>query len=269
MLIDTHAHLEMEQFEGDLETVIKRASGQGVKNIINVGSSIEGSESALEIAKKHAPYIICSVGVHPHDAESINKKSLLALKEMAQNPEVVAIGEIGLDYYVPPPGLPLSREVIEKQKLAFIEQLHLAAELSKPVIIHCRDAYEDTAEILEEFANEMKSKYELRGVVHSWGGNWEQAEQFLNLGLMLGFTANITYKNVKKEIEEVIVNVPLDRFVVETDAPFLAPQVWRGTRNEPSYVGEVAKQIAFYKGLNFEEMEISSTKNAELLFGLE
>lgn len=269
MLIDTHCHLEMKEFDLDRREVIERMTDSLVAACINVGESLAGSRKSVKIAQDWVKLVYASVGVHPHNVREVNKETLSELLELGKNREVVAVGEIGLDYYRRPLALPISADEKEKQKMAFREQLHLAAELNLPLIIHSRDAYEDTAKILYDFKQEMKGKYEVRGVVHSWSGSIEQARLFLDLGFMIGFTGNITYPNIPKKVEQAIIDLPLNRILVETDAPFLPPQVHRGTRNEPSYVWEVAAHIAAKKGIPREDVERHTTDNAKLLFKIE
>ena len=266
-MIDTHTHLDFKEFDEDKEEVIKRAYEAGIEKIINVGCSPEHSQGAVDLAQNY-DQIYAAVGVHPHDANKINDEILDDLKKLAQNKKVVAIGEIGLDYYRIDADLTqiatrIHADPKEVQKLAFVKQLNLAKELKLPVIIHCRYAYEDMLEMINSFS-EGKSVW---GVTHCFSGSRKFAKQFLNLGLYLSFTGAITYtKNPDAEIFQVIKEVPLDKIMIETDCPYLAPTPHRGERNEPAYVKFVAEKIAEIRKITFEEVERVTTENAERLF---
>ena len=265
-MIDTHAHLDFKEFNEDRDEVIKRAHETGVKKIINVGCSPEHSQGAVDLAQNY-DQIYAAVGVHPHDANKINDEILDDLKKLAQNKKTVAIGEIGLDYYRKNADLTLTARIHadpkELQKSSFIKQLNLAKELKLPVIIHCRDAYEDMLEIVNSFSGGKS----IRGVTHCFSGNREFAKAFLDLGLYLSFTGAITYtKNPEAEIFKVIKEVPLDKIMIETDSPYLAPVPHRGERNEPAYVKFVAEKIAEVKGMTFKDVEKVTSENAEKLF---
>lgn len=265
-MIDTHAHLDFKEFDEDREEVIKRAYEAGVEKIINVGCSPEHSQGAVDLAQSYEQ-IYAAVGVHPHDASQVNDEILNDLRKLAQSKKVVAIGEIGLDYYRKNADPTLTAQIYADpkkiQKSAFIKQLNLAKELKLPVIIHCRDAYEDVLEMLNSFSEGDS----IRGVTHCFSGNRKFAKQFLNLGLYLSFTGAITYtKNPDAEIFQVIKEVPLDKIMIETDCPYLAPVPHRGERNEPAYVKFVAEKIAEIRKITFEKVERATTENAERLF---
>lgn len=254
---DSHCHLDMEPLSNDQERVIERASKAGVEKIVNIGSSIRGSKASVELAQKY-PNIWASVGLHPHDAEVVTdiESTIEELRELAKNDKVIAIGEIGLDYFN------LDKEERKKkQKELFKAQLELAKELNLPVIIHTRDADNDTLDILK--------RYHLKGVIHCFTGKPEFAEKLLGLGYYIGFTGFITFEQEKFDhIREAVKMVPEDRLLIETDAPFLAPEPYRGKTNEPAYVVEVAKKIAELTNKTADEIAERTYKNAEELFDI-
>jgi TatD DNase family protein len=284
MLIDTHAHLNFNAYKEDADEVIGRALDNGVW-MINVGSQYKTSQRAVEIAEKYENGVYAAVGLHPiHLTEGIFKTKIdeeeIAFntgeedfdyekyKELAlrRSPEqarakVVAIGEIGLDYYYRPKTKKKLNEFKEKQKEVFLKQLELARELNLPVIFHCRMAHQDLLEILNfQFS---VFNFQLKGVIHCFTGNLEQARKYMDMGFYLGFNGII----FKMDLEEVIKNVPLDKLLVETDCPYLTPKPMEG-RNEPLYVKYVAKRIAELKNINYEELESQTNKNAKELFGI-
>lgn len=255
--VDSHCHLEFEPLKNEQEAVIERAYKAGVQAMINVGTSIRGSQASIEIANKY-PHIWATVGLHPHDAEvEIDLKfAREQLAEMAKHDKVVAIGEIGLDYFGTE-----SKEVRESQKELFEMQLELATELGKSVVVHTRDAEADTLAILK--------KYKLKGVVHCFTGSPEFAQDLLDLGYYIGFTGFVTFEQEKfNHIRESVKIVPIEKLLIETDAPFLAPEPYRGKTNEPAYVVEVAKKIAELKGIELSEVVEKTFDNAKKLFTL-
>jgi TatD DNase family protein len=276
-MIDTHCHLNFKAFKDDLEATITAAQAAGVTNIINVGSQWDTSERAVKLAEKGAN-LYAAVALHPiHlyeqevDEEESHFKTKAEVFEPARyralavsSSKVVAIGECGLDYYHFPSGVS-KEEVQTKQAELFKQHIQLAVELDLPLIIHCREAYEDLLKILNDSRPTNKN---LRGVIHCFLGGREQAQQFLALGFYLSFTGIITFKNANLELLSVVREAPLDRIMVETDAPYLAPQAYRGQRNEPAYVMEVAKKIAELKGLSLAEVDSLTSANAKRLFGL-
>ncbi len=253
MLIDTHAHLDFEEFDKDREQVIRRAFSNGVEKIINVGCNCERSQASVDLAHKY-DNIYASVGVHPHDSAKKGIKEVCQMiYQWAKDPKAVALGEIGLDYFH------LQKESDKSiQKKVFRAQLDIAKELDKPVILHCRDAYEDMLDILK------KDRIN-RGVSHCFLGTKEAARRYLELGFYLSFTGVITFKNAG-EVINVIREVPIERIMVETDAPYLAPEPYRGKRNEPAYVRQVAEKIASLKEMGLNEIEMATTENAEELY---
>lgn len=254
-LVDTHCHLDFPEFETDREEVIKRAQAAGITSIINVASTLEGSRKSVELSGRY-DCVYASVGIHPHDAKGFNEFAFSALKDLAKEKKVVAIGEVGLDYYrnLSPAGM---------QQTAFRRFLHLAKETGLPLIIHCRDAREDLLKIIKkEMAGPVK------GVVHCFPADEELLDNVLDLGMHVSFTCNITFKNAAKLREMVKSLVPMDRILVETDAPYLAPEGMRGKRNEPAYMIKVVEEIAGLKGLTPEDVARVTTLNCARLFGV-
>ena len=250
--IDTHAHLDFPQFKKDLEETITKAKENNVAKIINIGCSLERSQKALKIAENHKN-IWASVGVHPSDIKDFNDDVLKEIYELAKKDKVVAIGEVGLDYF-------RGNDDKEKQKKAFIAQIKIAQKLDKPLIIHTREAGKDLLEILNQ---EKHNKI----VINCFSETQEFADKALNRGYMLSFTGIITYPKAD-EVRQVVANTPLERIMIETDCPFLAPQAYRGNRNEPAYVVEVAKKIAEIKEIDLDKTAEITTRNAERFFGI-
>lgn len=264
-LVDTHCHLDFADFDADREDVIKRAAEAGVKYIINVASSIEGSRKSVELANKYDS-IYASVGIHPHDAKEANDSALAELKDLAKNKKVVAIGEVGLDYY-----RDLSPRRIQQD--VFRRFIGLAKETNLPLIIHCREAQEDSPAGASAKANLLSILREettppVNGVVHCFPSDKEFLRDVLDMGLHVSFTCNITFKNASALRQMVKEFMPLDKLLLETDAPFLAPEVFRGKRNEPSYLTYVAEEIAGLKGIAAEDVARVTSWNSKRLFGV-
>ncbi len=255
MLIDTHAHLNFRDYKNDVDEVIKRALGNGVW-MINVGVDFETSKKAVELAEKF-PGVYAAVGFHPNDSRE--EFNILALKELAASSKVVAIGETGLDYYRIKKG---DLSIKEKQKNIFESQIKLSLELKKPLIIHCREAHNDLFEIISK---SQITNHKMVGVLHSFSGNLEQAEKYREMGFKIAFNGIITFS---RDYDEVVLKTPLEDILIETDCPFLTPIPYRGKRNEPLYVVEVAKKIAEIKKLSLEKIAEQTTKNAKELFGI-
>jgi len=254
MFFDTHAHLDDEQFTEDRVDVISRLREAGVELVINVGCNMQSSLKSVEITKEY-DFIYGAVGIHPHDASDLNEESLGQLRELAREPRIVAVGEIGLDYYY-------DYSPRELQKKCFREMIGMAKELKLPIIIHDRDAHEDTLKIVkEEKANEVG------GVFHCYSGSWEMAKEVMKLGFYMAIGGAVTFKNAKKVVE-VAQEIPLDHLLIETDCPYLAPVPYRGKRNEPAYVSKVAERIAEIKGISIEEVAKATLENGKRLFGL-
>ncbi len=253
MLVDTHAHLQWGSFDKDREKVISRAREVGVECIVNIGFNLKGSRDAVELAKKHKG-LYATVGIHPHNASQFNEKVLNNLKKLCENPRVVAIGEIGLDYYrnLSPRGA---------QKKTFETQLSLAKQLALPVVIHDRDAHADTLEILSKF------KGEITGVMHCFSGSREMAEQCIKSDFYISFTGSITFPNSHK-LREIARWIDLNKILLETDSPWLAPQEMRGKRNEPAFLPFIAKKIADLKEISMDKLAAATTENARKIFRL-
>jgi TatD DNase family protein len=246
-MIDSHCHLEM--FE-DKEEVIKKAQSVGVSSIITISSDIESIEESIKIADTY-PMVYTTVGIHPHYASEVNNSVLKKIFEKSRHPKVVAIGEIGLDYYY-------NNSPKEVQKKVFIEQLNLAKEIGLPVVIHSRDAFEDTYEILKE--DQISS-----GVMHCFSGTAEQAKKFVELGFFISISGVVTFKNAKK-IKKVASYIPDENILIETDAPYLAPEPMRGKKNEPAYLPYIAEALANLRGVTFEDINRIITVNTQRLF---
>jgi len=253
MLVDTHAHLQWASFNMDREKAICRAIEVAVEYIVNIGVDVDGSREAIKLAERHKG-LFATVGIHPHNASQLNENILDKLRNLSENPKVVAFGEIGLDYYrnLSPP---------EAQKRAFEAQLFLAEELELPVVIHDREAHADILDILSKF------KGRLGGVMHCFSGNREMAEQCVESGFYLSFAGPVTFPNAHK-LQEIVKLVDLNRILLETDSPWLAPQQMRGKRNEPAFLPFIARKIAEIKGISADELAEITTRNAKEVFHL-
>jgi TatD DNase family protein len=282
MLIETHAHLDYPEFAADFDEVLRRATEAGVARIITIGTSIESSRRAIELAEKY-PGIYAVIGVHPTHAEQAGEDVITPLRELAQNPRVVAIGETGLDYHHLPSVEAAKQKNVQvfsalqsgteeqveasiedgayksKQADLFEEQLDLAVELGLNVVIHQRDAWDDTLEIMRPYSGRV------RGVFHCFGGTFEQANEVLDFDHLVSFTGIVTFKN-GATVLEVASKVPLWKFMVETDCPYLAPVPYRGKRCEPAYTRIVAETIAAARGISLEEIAEATTETAEKFF---
>jgi TatD DNase family protein len=251
MSIDTHAHLEMEAFDSDREEVLKRAAEAGLTAIVTVGTTLTDCEKAVALARRYPP-VYAAVGIHPHEVKGIDAETYDALRVLARQDKVVAIGEIGLDFFYN-----LSPQEVQLRR--FAEQLDLAEELDMPVIIHDREAHAETLRILR------LRKGRLRGVLHCFSGDQTMARECLEVGFYLSVAGPVTYRKAD-QLREVARNVPLDRLLIETDAPYLAPQPHRGKRNEPAYVVETAGCLAEIRGLPVGELIRLTAANARRLF---
>lgn len=261
MLIDTHAHLDNEQFRGDVSSVLGRAREAGVSKIINVGYDALSSRRSLDLSRLN-PEVFTAIGVHPHHTNQLDIEAYGQLMTLASHKKVVAVGEIGLDYYYLKRSSQYSNYPSrERQIVAFEQMLDLALELQLPVIIHAREADADILAILKSYSGVLS------GVVHCFSSNFDFADQLIGLGFAISFTGNITF-NKAEELREVVKKVPLGSIMVETDCPDLAPEPFRGKRNEPALVVQVAEKIAEIKEISFEEVARSTTKKAEKLFKL-
>jgi TatD DNase family protein len=250
--VDSHCHLNHEQFAGDLEQAVSRAAAENVAIMVVVGFDIASSERAVELAEWY-PEVYAAVAVHPHDSRSFGDAAESRIRELAQNPRVAAIGEIGLDFHY-------DYSPKEAQYEAFERQLRIAEETDLPVIIHCREAYTETLSVLEGGLNR-----EAGGVMHCWAGSAGDASRALALGLYLGFGGTITFKNADV-VREVLSATPEDRILLETDAPYLAPVPHRGKRNEPSYIPLIARAAAETLGAHPFQLAAAATANTLRLF---
>ena len=250
-MIDTHSHLFAEEFNDDVNKCIIRAKENGIEKIILVGFSYETNKKAYELAKEYDIFLP-TAGIHPSEVDSNYKDYLIYLDEYLKNHKVYAVGECGLDYYWDVP-------YKEEQKIVFYEQCKLAIKYNLPIIVHMREATQDTYEILKEFSGK------LNGVMHCYSGSYEMAIEFMKLGLYISLGGPVTFKNarVPKEIAE---KIDINKLLIETDCPYLAPTPFRGKRNESSYVKYVCEEIAKLRGLTVEEVEKITTDNAKKLF---
>lgn len=252
MIVDTHAHYDNEAFNEDRDSLLAGLASQGIEMVVNIGASIQTTKNTLELMEKY-PFVYGAVGVHPSETEELKETLIDWLKEAAQKPKTVAIGEIGLDYYWDEP----EREV---QKYWFIRQLNLAREVKLPVVIHSRDAAKDTLDIMkDERAGDMG------GVIHCFSYGVEIAKEYLNMGFYLGIGGVVTFKNARK-LREVVKYMPMDRMVLETDCPYLSPEPFRGKRNSSRNLPYVVKVISEIKGILEEDVIAITSSNARALY---
>jgi len=254
MLIDSHSHLEMPDFRKDLETVIQRAKESGVEYIFTVGTEKKDWMRALEIAHSN-PSVYAILGVHPHHAKEIDEETYPTLRKLCRDEKVRAYGEIGLDFYrnLSPRDVQLKR---------FREQIVLAKELRLPIVVHDREAHEETLEVLKSERAE-----ECGGIIHCFSGDYEMAKECIEMGFYISIPGTITFKNAEG-FQEIIKHLPLESLLIETDAPFLAPFPFRGKRNEPSYIRYTAQKVAEIKMVSFENVADVTTENAFRVYRL-
>ena len=252
MYFDTHAHYCDKRFDEDRDDTLISLENAGISYVLNAGSSVRSSKTSLELADKYA-FIYASCGVHPHDSKSMTDETIYDLERLLAHPRAVAVGEIGLDYHYD-----FSPRDVQRKR--FREQLELARFLKKPVIIHEREAFEDTLEIIREFPD-------LTGVFHCFSGSFDSAKILLKLGWSLSFTGVVTFKNARRAIE-VIKYAPLDRLMLETDCPYMAPEPYRGKRNSSLYLPQIAEKFAEVRGVAVEEIAEATTANGLRLFGI-
>lgn len=251
LIFDTHAHYNASQFDEDRTTLLDSFSESGILGLINCGTDIEESKSSLMLSEKY-DFIYAAVGFHPEDIAKANDDYLAKIKELASHKKCVAIGEIGLDYY-------WVKDNKEEQKRIFTEQVILANELNLPVIVHSRDAHNDTLEILK--------KYKPKGVLHCFSGSVEMAKEVIKLGMYIGLGGAVTFKNARVPLE-VAKFVPLNRLLLETDCPYMSPVPFRGKRNQSTYISFIAEKIAEVRNLTKEEILTAANNNAFELFNL-
>lgn len=254
-LVDTHTHLNDEKFKGEEKEAIERARAAGVTKLINMGDTLQSSAKAVELADAYEG-VYAGVGIHPEEAFPMTAKEDEILAAWTQHERVVAIGEIGLDYY-----WVKDQDKRDLQKEIFIHQIDLARQLHLPICVHDRDAHGDTIAILKREARDVP------GVMHCFSGSWEIAQELFKLGWYIGVDGPLTFKNAAK-LPEIVKKAPLERILVETDAPYMAPVPMRGKRNEPAYVRYVAAKVAEIKGISLAEVAAQTTANAKNLYHL-
>lgn len=254
MLIDSHAHLEMKDFDRDRERVIARALEAGVRQIVTVGTTLPEIAKALDIARKY-PGVYVAMGIHPHEVKDIHPGDYDEIRRLAKQEKVVGFGEIGLDFF-------RNHSPREVQLTRFRELLRLGKELNLPIIIHDRDAHEETMRILEE---EKEGIW--RGVFHCFSGDWAMAQKVIRMGFYISIPGTVTFQKSQAQ-QEVVRKIPLERILLETDSPYLAPEPNRGKRNEPAFVRHTAEKVASLKGLSFEDVARITSVNTRLLFGI-
>ena len=263
MFVDSHCHLDGPRFDSDRDQVIARARDAGIVSMLAVGTG-DGPgtlDCAVKIAEQH-DFIRATIGIHPHEAKLAKETDFAELEELARNPKVIAWGEIGLDYYY-------DHSPREVQQAVFIQQMEMAAAAKLPIVIHCRpsdnsdNAWQDCLDLIEKHWKPSG----LGGVLHCFTGEWNQARRALDLGFMISFAGNVTFPKAQ-QIRDSAKQVPLDRMLIETDSPFLAPIPYRGKRNEPAYVKEVARQIGELRGMRMEEIGELTARNFWRFFSL-
>ncbi len=258
-MFDSHAHVAFERFDADREQVIERARAAGLQGWIEIGTNLEESKKALALAGK-VEGVYATVGVHPSDIDTIEKKTWEEIEKLLDRPKVVAIGEVGLDFY---------RGGIAQEQVPALKQfIALAQERSLPIVFHVRngqdiDAHEELLHLLEHYTDDERPT----GVIHTYSGTTVQAQRYVDLGMHVSFSGVVTFKNAG-ELPEVAKIVPEDRILIETDCPFLAPHPYRGQRNEPAYVALVAEKLAEIRAVSVEEIKAQTLQNTKRLFGM-
>ncbi|MGN1191611.1 MAG: TatD family hydrolase [Dorea sp.] len=253
MIFDTHAHYDDEQFDADREELLNSMAEQGVGTIVNVSASYPSCEQVTEMVQKY-PFMYAAVGVHPDHVGDLNEETFARMKKLFANDKVIAVGEIGLDYY-------WDNESHDLQKAWFTRQLELARELDLPVLIHSREAAADTMDIMKGHAEGMS------GVIHCYSYSKEMAREYVKMGFYIGVGGVVTFKNARK-LKETVAEIPLTSIVLETDCPYLAPEPNRGKRNNSAYIRYVAEEIARIKGITYEEVVAQTEENARKMYRL-
>ena len=254
MLVDTHAHLHDPAFDADRAEVLARARAAGVTGFLTIGTDVATSEAAVALAAAE-PDVYAAVGIHPHDARTADADALDRIAALAAAPKVVAIGEIGLDYY-------RDHSPRDAQRVALVAHLQLARRVGKPVLLHCREAHADLLDVCR-----AEDVHAVGGILHCFSGDLAVARRGLDLGLLISIAGPVTYPSARR-LGEVVRALPLDRLVVETDCPYLPPQPWRGQRNEPAYLPVTAARVAELLGVPPERVAAGTTANAGRLLGL-
>ena len=253
-LIDTHCHLDLEPLAASVDAVLTRARAAGVRSCISIGTTVEASRANVALAKRY-PMVRAAVGVHPHEAETVTDETFAAIEALAAEPCVAAIGEVGLDFY-------RRHAAPDSQRRAFAGFVQLARRRNLPLLIHCREAYEPLLDLLRQTADAP-----VRGLIHCASGPAEFIQGALALGLHVSFAGNVTFPNAKA-LRALVRLVPEDRLLLETDAPFLAPQPVRGQPNEPAHVAHTAAALAELRGVSLDALGAATSRNARRLFGL-
>lgn len=254
MIFESHAHYDDKAFDEDREKLLDSLEENGIGYVINIGANIETTGNTIKLAEKY-PFIYGAAGVHPSDTDELNEENFAWLKEQCRHPKIVAVGEIGLDYYWDEP----DRKI---QKKWFERQLEMAKEVKLPVIIHSRDAAEDTLNIIK-----AKHAGETGGVIHCFSYTKETAREYLNMGYYFGIGGVVTFQNAKK-LKEAVAYIPMEKILLETDSPYLAPVPYRGKRNSSLNLPLIARQIAEIKGLDYEDVVRITEENTKKLFGI-
>lgn len=254
MIFESHAHYDDKAFDEDRESLLSAMRENGIAYIVNVGASLESTETTIALTRKY-PFIYGAAGVHPNETGALNEENFVWLEQQCRQLKVAAVGEIGLDYYWDKP----SRET---QKKWFERQLDLAREVQKPVIIHSRDAAKDTYDIMT-----AKNASEIGGVIHCYSYSADMALDYVKMGFYIGIGGVVTFKNARK-MKEVAEAVPLERILLETDSPYLAPAPYRGKRNSSLYLPLIAKELSQIKGIDYEQVVRQTCENAKRLFGI-
>lgn len=254
MLIDSHAHLDMDQFEGDRDQVLDRAVKEGITRIITIGINLSSSLRALELAGRYE-FLFSTVGCHPHHALELDSRTLDALAALVSSPKVVAWGEIGLDFFK-------RRSPVNRQIEAFERQVDAAIDRGLPIVIHDREAHREVYEILKKRGGGRHG-----GVIHCFSGDYDLAMAFIDMGFHISIPGTVTYKNALA-LQDVASRIPIERILIETDAPFLAPVPKRGKRNEPCFVKFTAEKVAGLRGMDTEALALKTAENANRLFRL-
>jgi TatD DNase family protein len=263
MFVDSHAHLDGKQFDSDREEVIAHARAAGVRTIVAIGNG-DGPpalDAGIQLADKY-PFLYATIGIHPHEARLADDTAYQTMERLAQHPKVIAWGEIGLDYYY-------DHSPRDTQKQVFARQMELAAAAKLPIVIHCRpsdgsdDAWDDCLSMIEA----QWTPHGLGGILHCFTGNWAQAKRALDMGFMISFAGNLTFPKAQ-QIRDAALEVPLDRVLIETDSPYLAPVPHRGKRNEPAFIKETARRLGELRGLSIEEVGQRTSRNFYNFFKL-
>jgi TatD DNase family protein len=263
MFIDSHAHLEGKQFASDREQVIARAREAGIANIVAIGNGDGPAnfDCGIQLAEKH-DFIYATIGIHPHEAQLADQAAFERMAQLARHPKIIAWGEIGLDYFY-------DHSPRDTQKQVFAKQMELATEAKLPIVIHCRpsDGSDNAWDDCLQMIHDQWAPNGLGGILHCFTGNWPQAKRALDMGFMISFAGNVTFPKAQ-QIRDAALEVPLDRMLIETDSPYLAPVPHRGKRNEPAFVKETARKLAELRGLSMEEIGDRTSRNFYNFFKL-